>query len=41
LDLRVQDKTIIAHYFEEFMGFIHLESSEGILNDFVFGIKIP
>lgn len=37
LDLSIQDKTRIANYIEELMDLVQLESSNGILNQFVYG----
>ncbi|MFV0214256.1 DUF4844 domain-containing protein [Empedobacter falsenii] len=37
IDLSINDKTIISTYIEELMDFVDLESSEGLLNEFVYG----
>ena len=39
LDLSVHDKTLIANYIEELMDLVQLQSSNGILNRFVYGFE--
>jgi hypothetical protein len=44
LELDTEDRERICHYFEELMDIVGLESSDGLLNDFMYGFdpnKIP
>jgi hypothetical protein len=37
LELDTEDRERICHYFEELMDIVGLESSDGLLNDFMYG----
>ena len=37
LELDTEDRERVCHYFEELMDIVGLESSDGLLNDFMYG----
>lgn len=39
LELDTEDRERICHYFEELMDIVGLESSDGLLNDFMYGFN--